>query len=194
MLDQQSELASCSYSVLQCVPHGIEVFGVRDSWARYQIREHRVLRAEGSPGLRAGASTSLEQHRPYGPCPDKPISPETMAVAGRAPFPAQGSLLYVQELSSEDISVVKKMIALTFTPVIWLKTHHKTGFPGEPGTESAQAALGCVFKRPRQDSAASKGWKWKCLFASVCLPRRWRNPFIRLIYTVASEGLLSNIF
>ncbi|EPY85810.1 hypothetical protein CB1_000349009 [Camelus ferus] len=36
-----------------------------------------------------------------------------------------------EELSSEDISVVKKMIALTFTPVIWLKTHHKTGFPGD---------------------------------------------------------------
>lgn len=48
------------------------------------------------------------------------------------------------------------MIALAFAPIIWLKIHHKTGFPYEPETEFLQAALRCVFKRPRRDSATSK--------------------------------------
>lgn len=72
------------------------------------------------------------------------------------------------ELISKYISVMKKMIALAFKPVIWLKIHDKTGFPCEPRTKSMEAVLGCISKRPRRDSAASIGWK--CLLASVCLP------------------------
>lgn len=68
----------------------------------------------------------------------------------------------------------------------------QTGFPCALETESVQAGLGCVFKRPRQHAAASKGWK--CLFASAWLPSCWRNHFLCFTGEVAPEGLFSNTF
>lgn len=84
-------------------------------------------------------------------------------MAGLGLFTAERSFW---ELSNEYISVMKKMITFAFMPIVWLKIHHKIGVSCEPGTESMQAALGCVFKRPRQNSATSKARNaWLLLFA-----------------------------
>lgn len=108
-------------------------------------------------------------------------------MTGLGLFTARGSLLGVWKLSSEYISVVKKTIAPAFTPVIRLKRHHRAGFLCEPETESMQAALGCVFKRSRRDSAA-----WKA--GNVCLLLLAFQGSGGITCKVAPEKPVSDIF
>lgn len=172
-------------------PPRVEIFGVRAS-GKTASREwgwdaKKFLGPQGrrfhQPGATAASQALSRQFLLY----QKP-----QCVAGLGLFTAQRSLLEVWKLSSEYISVMKKTIALAFTPGIWLKIHHKTGSPCEPETELGQAALRCVFRGPGRGAAAFKGWK--CLFVSVCLPSHWRNPFIRLTCKVAPKGLFFSIF
>ena len=147
----------------KCIPHRAEIFGARDSQAKYQAR-----RTQGAPCWRFLGPQGRCAHQPRA-ASNHPGSNQfrlhqrPQQDAGLGLFTAKYSFW---ELSNEYISVMKKMIAFASKPIVWLKIHHKTGVSCKPGIESMQAAFDCVFKRPRQNSAASEARNvWLLLFA-----------------------------
>lgn len=153
----------CSWSAAvitghcKCVPHRAEIFEVRDSPAKCPTRRTWDLACKRLLGLQDMCS-----HLPVAAPPIETgtnqfhLPQRLQETAGLGLSTAQSSLLGVHKLSSESTPVMKKMIIPAFTPVTWLNVHHKRGFPCKPGTVSVQAAIGCVFRRPRP-AAASKG-------------------------------------
>lgn len=158
----------CKFIRPTSYPPTVEIFGVRAS-GKTTSREWRwdtkkFLGPQGrrfpQPGATSATQALSRQFRLY----QKP-----QCVAGLGLFTAQRSLLEVWKLSSEYISVMKKTIALAFTPGIWLTIHHKTGSPCEPETELGQAALRCVFRTPGRGAAAFQRLEMSICF---CLPSK----------------------